>query len=215
MEDYTLIKNGAQELNGNWELMPYLYTETDGEHNASFVANGTGGVIFKESKMIDESWEFLKWWTSKKIQTEYTQTLRSTYGKTFFWLSANIAALENNPMDEVDKRTIINQINYVTDVTRTPGQYLLERTISNIWTSMVFDGISAQVAVDEAKADVNKEIVRKMQELGFYDESGKLAQGQEFELHGKAWIEEQMAKAEREEGEIPQMDLGTEVEDSE
>lgn len=85
-----------------------------------------------------------------------------------------MAALHNNPMDEADKQVVLKQINQVTDVTRTPGQYLLERTISNIWTSMVFDGTSAQVAVDEAKNDVNKEIVRKMKELGFYDENGKL-----------------------------------------
>ena len=216
MEDYTLIKNGAQELNGNWELKPYLYTETNGEHNASFVANGTGGVIFKKSGMIDESWEFLKWWTSKQVQTEYTQTLRSTYGKTFFWLSANKAALENNPMDEADKRTIMNQIDYVTDVPRTPGQYLLERTISNIWTSMVFDGVSAQVAVDEEKSDVNKEIVRKMQELGFYDDNGKLAAGQSFVLHddAKSWILEQMSNAVPEESEIPENYGDKEVEDS-
>ena len=85
-----------------------------------------------------------------------------------------MAALHNNPMAEADKQVVLKQINQVTDVTRTPGQYLLERTISNIWTSMVFDGTSAQVAVDEAKNDVNKEIVRKMKEIGFYDENGKL-----------------------------------------
>ncbi len=217
MEDYTLIKNGAQELNGNWELMPYLYTENaNGERNASFVANGTGGVIFKTSEMKEEAWEFLKWWTGKDAQTEYTQTLRSTYGKTFFWLSANKAALENNPMDEKDKRTIMSQIDSVTDVPRTPGQYLLERTISNIWTSMVFDGTSAQVAVDEAKSDVNKEIVRKMQEFGFYDENGDMAKGKNFVLHSdaKAWIEEQMAKATPEEDQMPVNDYSeTEVED--
>ena len=217
MEDYTLIKNGAQELNGNWELMPYLYTQNEnGEKNASFVANGTGGVIFKDSEMKDEAWEFLKWWTSKDVQTEYTQTLRSTYGKTFFWLSANKAALENNPMDEKDKRTVMSQIDSVTDVPRTPGQYLLERTISNIWTTMVFDGTSAQVAVDEAKSDVNKEIVRKMQEFGFYDANGDMAKGQNFVLHAdaKAWIEEQMAKATPEEDQMPVNDYKeTEVED--
>ena len=217
MEDYTLIKNGAQELNGNWKLMPYLYTENEnGERNASFVANGTGGVIFKNSEMKDESWEFLKWWTSKDVQTEYTQTLRSTYGKTFFWLSANKAALENNPMDEADKRTVMSQIDSVTDVPRTPGQYLLERTISNIWTTMVFDGTSAQVSVDEAKSDVNKEIVRKMQEFGFYDENGNMAKGKSFTLHSdaKAWIKEQMDKATPEEDQMPVNDYSeTEVED--
>ena len=35
------------------------------------------------------------------------------------------------------------------DVPRTPGQYLLERSISDIWNAMVFDGTSAQVAADE------------------------------------------------------------------
>ena len=51
-----------------------------------------------------------------------------------------MAALHNNPIDETDKQVLLNQINQKTNITRTPGQYLLERTISNIWTSMVFDG---------------------------------------------------------------------------
>lgn len=199
MEDYTLIKNGAQELDGKWEIAPYLGTEQeDGTINRTFVANGTGGSIFKDSNKKDMSWEFLKWWTSTDVQTEYTYTLRSTYGKTYFWLSANMEALQNNPMDEADKNVVLEQIEWVTDVTRTPGQYLLERTISNIWTTMVFDGTSAQVAVDEAKNDVNKEIVRKMQELGYYDEEGKLVK--EFKLQGYDWIQKNKDAAKTEEG---------------
>ena len=194
MEDYTLINNGAKELEGKWSIAPYLGTEQeDGSIDRTFVANGTGGAIFKTSNKKDESWEFLKWWTSKDIQTEYTYTLRSSYGKTFFWLSANKAALQNNPMDEADKKIINEQLDYVTDVTRTPGQYLLERTISNIWTTMVFDGTAGQVAVDEAKNDVNKEIVRKMQELGYYDENGKMVK--KFKLRGYDWIKENQDKA--------------------
>ena len=194
MEDYTLINNGAKELQGKWAIAPYLGTEQeDGSIDRTFVANGTGGAIFKTSNKKDESWEFLKWWTSKKVQTEYTYTLRSSYGKTFFWLSANKAALQNNPMDEADKKVITEQLDYVTDVTRTPGQYLLERTISNIWTTMVFDGTAGQVAVDEAKNDVNKEIVRKMQELGYYDENEKMVK--KFKLRGYDWIKENQDKA--------------------
>lgn len=194
MEDYTLIKNGAQELDGKWAISKYLGTEQeDGVVNRTFVANGTGGVIFKDSDRKDASWEFLKWWTSKEVQTEYTYTLRSSYGKTFFWLSANRAALENNPMDEADKKIITEQVEWVTDVTRTPGQYLLERTISNIWTTMVFDGTSAQVATDEAKNDVNKEIVRKMQELRYYDKDGKMVKN--FKLQGYDWIKQNQENA--------------------
>lgn len=200
MEDYTLIKNGAQELDGKWEITPYLGTkQEDGTINRTFVANGTGASIFKASNKKDIAWEFLKWWTSTDVQTEYTYTLRSTYGKTYFWLSANMEALQNNPMDEADKNVVLEQINYVTDVTRTPGQYLLERTISNIWTTMVFDGTSAQVAVDEAKSDVNKEIVRKMQEFGFYNEDGELVK--DFKLQGYDWIQQNKDAAAAESGE--------------
>ena len=156
-------------------------------------------VLRNWTEKKEASWEFLKWWTSKDVQTEYTYTLRSTYGKTYFWLSANMAALHNNPMAEADKQVVLKQINQVTDVTRTPGQYLLERTISNIWTSMVFDGTSAQVAVDEAKNDVNKEIVRKMKELGFYDENGKLIK--DFKLRGYDWIKQNQDNAKADKGE--------------
>ena len=61
MEDYTLINNGAKELEGKWAIAPYLGTEQeDGSIDRTFVANGTGGAIFKTSNKKDESWEFLK-----------------------------------------------------------------------------------------------------------------------------------------------------------
>ena len=96
-------------------------------------------------------------------------------------------------MEEKDKNVMLKQINWVTDVTRTPGQYLLERTISNIWTNMVFDGVSAQVSVDEKKADVNKEITRKMTELGYYNDKGKLVK--KFKLRGYDWIKKNQENA--------------------
>ena len=194
MEDYTLIKNGAPELDGEWEIAPYIGTkQKDGVTNRTFVANGTGATIMKDSKKKEAAWEFIKWWTSKDVQTEYTNTLTSSYGKTYFWLSSNLDALQNNPMDEKDKNVMLKQINWVTDVTRTPGQYLLERTISNIWTNMVFDGVSAQVSVDEKKADVNKEITRKMTELGYYNDKGKLVK--KFKLRGYDWIKKNQEDA--------------------
>ena len=64
---------------------------------------------------------------------------------------------------------------------------------------MVFDGTSAQVAVDEAKNDVNKEIVRKMQELGYYNEEGEMIK--EFKLQGYDWIQQNKDAAKAQSGE--------------
>ena len=50
----------------------------------------------------------------------------------------------------------MEQEKWLRDVPRTPGQYLLERSISDIWNTMVLDGTSAQVAVDEKVIAINR-----------------------------------------------------------
>lgn len=193
---YILIKNGATELEGQWALAPYLGTvQDDGTINRYYVANGTGGVIFDGTEKADQAWEFLKWWTSTETQVEYTYTLRSTYGDTYFWLPSNLAALEQAPIAQEDKIVILDMVQWLRDVPRTPGQYLVERSISDIWNTMVLDGTSAQVAADEKVIAINREIKKKMQELGFYDEDGNLIQ--EYVLHDVDWIAEQIENARR------------------
>ena len=206
MEDYTLIKNGAPELDGQWAISPYLGTvKEDGTVDRTFIANGTGGVIFGRNAgeaptdKQKKAWEYLKWWTTADVQREYAYTLRATNGRTYYWLSANLEALQDVPMAEVDKQVVLEQINDVTDINRTPGQYLLERTISNIWNTIVNDNVPAQIAVDESVLEVNKEITRKMQEFGFIDENGNKIK--DYVIHDRKWVQEQMDKAPAEKGE--------------
>ena len=63
---------------------------------------------------------------------------------------------------------------------------------------MVLDGTSAQVAADEKVIAINREIKKKMQELGYYDEDGNLIKS--YVIRDVDWIREQMDKA-RKEGE--------------
>ena len=193
---YVLIKNGATELDGQWALAPYLGTvQEDGTVNRNFIANGSGGVIFADTDKAEAAWEFMKWWTATDTQVEYTYTLRSTYGDTYFWLPSNVEALAQAPIDQKDKEVILEMIPWLRDVPRTPGQYLVERSISDIWNTMVFDGTSAQVAADEKVIAINREIKKKMQELGFYDEEGTMLKP--YVIRDVDWIREQMDKAVR------------------
>lgn len=196
-QDYILFKNGAAELEGQWALANYPGTVTeDGEVNRYYVANGTGGVIFDATNKPEKAWEFLKWWTDHDTQVTYTYTLRSTYGKEFFWMPSNLDALNDAPIDQADKDIILESVKWLRDVPRTPGQYLLERSISDIWNTMVLDGTSAQVAVDEKSIAINREIKKKMTELGYYDEEGNLLKT--YVIRDIDWIQEQMDKAKEE-----------------
>ncbi len=52
-----------------------------------------------------------------------------------------------------------------------PGQYLLERSLSDIWNAMVTEDKPARAAIDESLIEIQREFRRKMREFGFLDES--------------------------------------------
>lgn len=189
--DYVTIKTSAPEIDGKWELAPtpaYVDEET-GESNRWYVGNGMGGIIFNDSEKKDEVWSFYKWWLSTDTQIEFANNLLATYGPTFLWLSSNYNAIEELPIPQDDKDVILSQIQWLRDVPRTPGEYLVERGLSDIWNKMVFENSSARVAIDDVATDMNREIERKLTEFG-YLEDGVLVK--EYTVADIEWIQEKM-----------------------
>ena len=89
----------------------------------------------------------------------------------------------------------MDSIAWLRDVPRSMGQYLVERSLSDIWNKMISEGTSAQVAIDEQTIPINREIKKKMQELGFMDENGNLTET--YVIRDVDWIEEQIENARR------------------
>jgi ABC-type glycerol-3-phosphate transport system substrate-binding protein len=189
--NYLQIKNTAPELMGQWELSSYPGIEQeDGSIDRWFIANGTNGMIFNDSERKQESWEFLKWWMSTETQTTYSYNLQATFGPEFVWLSGNKNALANSPIENQHKQIIMESVEWIRDVPRTPGQYMLERGLSDIWNKAVFDDYTTRVAVDLQKLTVDREIERKMIEFGFIDKDGN--QLKEFTIRDIDWVQEQI-----------------------
>ncbi len=173
--DYLLIKYGAPELTGQWKIaLPPGIPQEDGTVSRWYIANGgRSSVIFSESDKIEESWDFLKWWTSEEIQTEYAFTLLSQYG--YIFLPGNLDALENSSIPDEDREVILESVKWLRDVPRSPGQYMLERSLSDIiWTDVVNNGMPPQVSIDLKTITIQREFRRKMLEFGFADEEGNL-----------------------------------------
>ncbi len=198
--DYVTISNSAPEIEGKWELAPTpAYVDSDtGDMNRWYVGNGMGGIIFNDSKHIDDVWTFFKWWLSTDTQIEFARNMQSTYGPTFLWLSANYNAIEELAIPADDKAVIMSQIHWIRDVPRTPGQYLVERGISDIWNKMVFENQSARVAIDDVVTDMNREIERKMIEFG-YLENGIMIKP--YRIADLEWIRQQLEAGEGEDDE--------------
>lgn len=128
----------------------------------------------------------MKWWLSHDVQTSYSHTLKSTFGDEYIWLPSNLDAIADCTLPTEDKQIILKQLEHLRDVPRTPGQYMLERDISNIWNAIAVDGSAAQVAIDAKIQEINREITKKMSDLGYVDAQGNLLK--EYNIRDVDWI---------------------------
>ncbi|WP_162849138.1 extracellular solute-binding protein [Haploplasma axanthum] len=169
LSTYILLQTTALELDGLWDidLHPGNYIEETGEIVRYAPSGAQSSMIMSTTKHKQESWDFLSWWMSTEVQAEFAFTLQNTYGKTYFWNTANVNAFSQMSIPKKHRDVILNQWEYASEAPRIPGSYMVEREISNAWTKMVFDGANPRLALDEAVRISNREILYKMAEFGY------------------------------------------------
>ncbi|WP_245308295.1 extracellular solute-binding protein [Halalkalibacter urbisdiaboli] len=173
---YNLILNAAPEIANSWDiaLMPGI-ENGEGEVQRWSAGGAESNIIFKDSDKTEQAWEFLKWWSSKEAQITFGNTLQTTYGEEYIWNTANIQAYEGLPWKTNHKKVILAQTEWLTEVPRVPGSYMLEREISNAYNSIILDGENLRTAIDLASKRINRETFRKLEEFR-YMENGEVIQ---------------------------------------
>ncbi len=198
---YVQLMSAAPELEGQWgiALVPGTLQE-DGTVDHSQAADSTACMIFENTDMPDEAWDFLKWWLSSETQTEFSNRLERAYGAEYRWNTANLVAFESLPYSEEDKEVILEQISYQQETARHPAGYMIEREVSNIWNEVVVNGEDLTESIDRAVIASDREIIRKLKEFGFMDEDGNLIKPYTTE-DVKEWLTAAQEDAEDEKGE--------------
>ncbi|MFP7298883.1 extracellular solute-binding protein [Neobacillus niacini] len=171
---YVQLTAAAPEIAGWWDIAPQPgVKQEDGTIERWATGSGRSAMIFKGTKEPEKSWELLKWWMSVETQSEFASSLQTLYGPEFMWNTANIEAFENLPWPEEHKEEILKQWEFLQEVPKTPGTYMIERELSNIWNRIVFDGENTRSAVDDSIIAIDREMSRKMEEFG-YMKNGKM-----------------------------------------
>ncbi|MBQ4619409.1 MAG: extracellular solute-binding protein [Clostridia bacterium] len=166
---YNLLLNAAPELDGLWNiaLFPGL-VNGEGEVERWTTGGAETMAILSSTDMPDESWEFLKWWSSDEIQSQFGSLLQSTYGSEYIWPTANTSAFASLPLKSEHKKVIMEQMEWMTEAPWVLGTYMLERELSNAFISVTVDGVEARRAMDTAVKRINRETYRKLEEFGYY-----------------------------------------------
>ncbi len=169
LSTYILLDTAAVELDGLWgmDLHPGVLDPVTGEINRYAAVGAQASMIMSDTQYPDESWDFLKWWMSTDVQSDFAFLLQSTYGQAYFWNTANIDAFKTLSMPKEYKDIILEQWDYALEASRIPGAYMVEREISNAWTNIVFNNENPRQALDEAVRISNREIIYKMAEFGY------------------------------------------------
>ncbi len=172
---YVQLTFAAPEISNQWDIaLAPGHEISPGVINRDNTGAAQSSIIFEKSQHKEEAWKLLEWWMSTETQTQFIYNLLVTYGDGFLWNSANLEAFKTLPIPQEHIDVILEQWSYLHEVPKVPGGYKLERELSNVWNSVVFDGVDVRSAVDDAVLLIKRELERKYQEFGYIDKDGNI-----------------------------------------
>lgn len=164
--DYTVymqILTAAPELAGKWGLAPVPGIEQeDGTIDRSTTGmTAMADIVLEGTGKEEESWEFLKWWTSTEIQQAFGMQVEGKIGASARWNTANIEAFQALPWSQEHLDVLMDSFEWATAVPSVLGGVITTRAISNATNDALYNDYSPREALEKAIDTINKELERK------------------------------------------------------
>ena len=139
--DYTTYNNfavSAPDIAGLWSFTQIPGTvQEDGSIDRSVACTGLASMIMSDTEYPEESWEFLKWWTSAQTQTMYGREMESLMGSAARVPTANYEAFTNMAWPVNDFQALEKSMEWVKGIPQVPGGYYSWRNVNNAFYSVV------------------------------------------------------------------------------
>ncbi len=170
--DYTTYNNlvvSAPDIAGLWDFAPVPGTEQeDGTIDRSTGSTGLASIIMADTEYPEECWEFLKWWTSADVQTQYGREMESLMGSAARVPTANLEAFANMAWPVDDYEALEEAFEWVKGIPQVPGGYYSWRNVNNAFYTVTTetDTASPREELMDKILYINAEIDYKRQELG-------------------------------------------------
>ena len=165
---YMQLSVAAPEITGKWGIVPIPgVLQEDGTINRTAGAiTDKGDIIMKQSEYPQESWEFLKWWSSTEIQTRFAKEVEALMGAEARWNSANKEAFLSLTWSDDELEVFQEMWKWARETPTVLGGYMTTRHMTNAWTTVVISGGDVREALEQAVKDINRELRTKQEEYG-------------------------------------------------
>lgn len=164
---YNQLSVAAPEIKGLWDftVMPGTLHE-DGTINHASNSGGSGAVIFNKVKNKEAAWEFVKWFCSTDVQTEYGSDLEGLLGQMGRYEAANIETLKQLNWSSSEMNVLLSQWEALDEIPILPSSYAVTRNIMNAFRETVNSNENPRDTLMYYNSDMNDEIQRKRENLG-------------------------------------------------
>ncbi len=163
---YNQLMIAAPEIRGLWKMAPIPGTvKEDGTIDRSMSAVGTSAIMFQKTKNQEAGWQFLKWFTSAEIQSEYGRQVELQLGTGARPETANIEAFSELPWSQQEKEMLLTQWENLKIMPLTPVSYYVNRNVTNAFRKVVYQGDNSRETLNYYNSLIEREMARKRSQI--------------------------------------------------
>lgn len=169
--DYSFMNQlsaAAPEINGLWDIALIPGTEKeDGIISHSVNSIGTGAVVFEneDADKMNDAWEFVKWFCSYDVQTEYAKLTEGLMGTMGRYSPANTDVLRQLDWSAHEIEVLEAQAAELQEIPVIPSSYAVTRNIMNAFRETADSHENPTETFLWYNRDINEEIKRKQQSM--------------------------------------------------
>ena len=163
---FNALEIFAPEIKGLWSFHPMPGSlQEDGTIDNTFVVDTTQSVIMSATSKVEESWEFLKWWSSTETQLEFANSLEALMGTSARYAAADPEVLKQLPWSNTELESLLGQFENTTGIPAVPGNYMTTRMVQYAFNDVVAEHANPRETLYLNIKDINEELMRKRREL--------------------------------------------------
>lgn len=160
---YPTLSFAAPNIKGKWKVDVVPGTYRDGKLHCGSSAGSVLLGIASASKNKEEAWKFLKWFLSKDVLTEISNSIMSKIDG-WLWLPANKKAMQSVNLPKEVRDVYLKQIEACVPVPYAVNALVQYRFVGLALQKTVMLKEDPKVAVLEAAKDMNEEMARRRKE---------------------------------------------------
>lgn len=164
---YNLLQVAAPEIRGMWSFCQVPGTvQADGSVDHSVSGTGICCMLMEAAEDKNAAWEFMKWWTSAPVQTQYGKDIENQLGVSARYPSANVEAFASMPWSAAELGILNAQWENVHGIPEVPGGYFTARHLNNAFRRVLnYHEDPGETLLDYVK-NIDEEITTKRKEFG-------------------------------------------------